>query len=122
MLRINRTLPLYIPLTSKLFKPIRHNHFFGKLNGPHVPPDPFFFGDKISFQPMKNLELGFSRALISKKKILPGNFRTFRSNLSVKDKSVPSLAEALGRIEVNVCPVFCDSFICSKMNAKTLGE
>ena len=64
MLRINRTLPLYIPLLSKLLGPMRHDHFFGKLSGHHFPPDPFVYGDKISFQPTKNLELGFSRTAV----------------------------------------------------------
>jgi membrane-associated phospholipid phosphatase len=64
MLRMNRTLPLYIPLISKLLGPVRHDHFFGRLDGHHFPPDPFMYGDKISFQPTKNLELGFSRTAV----------------------------------------------------------
>jgi len=87
MLRINRTLPLYIPLISKLLGPIRHDHFFGKLSGHHFPPDPFMYGDKISFQPTKNLELGFSRtAVFAGQGKTPLTFGTFwRSYTSASD-------------------------------------
>lgn len=64
MLRINRTLPLRIPLLSKLFGPLRYDNFFGKLSGHNFPPDPFFYGNKISFQPTENLELGFTRTAV----------------------------------------------------------
>jgi len=87
MLRINRTLPLYIPLISKLLGPLRHDHFFGKLSGHHFPPDPFMYGDKISFQPTKNLELGFSRTAVfagqGKTPLTLGTF--WRSYSSVSD-------------------------------------
>lgn len=61
MLRINRTIPLYIPLISKLLGPMRYDNFFGKLSETNFPADPFMYGDKINFQPTENLELGFSR-------------------------------------------------------------
>jgi hypothetical protein len=64
MLRINRTLPLHIPLLSKLFGPLRYDNFFGKLSGHNFPADPFIYGDKFSFQPTENLELGFSRTAV----------------------------------------------------------
>jgi len=87
MLRINRTLPLYIPLLSRLLGPMRHDHFFGKLSGHHFPPDPFVYGDKISFQPTKNLELGFSRtAIFAGQGKTPLTFGTFwRSYTSAND-------------------------------------
>ena len=59
--RINRTLPLYIPLVSRLLGPFRYDNFFGKLSGHMYPRQPYFYGQKISFYPTKNLELGFSR-------------------------------------------------------------
>jgi hypothetical protein len=64
MLRIDRAIPLHIPLLSKLLGPMRYDNFFGKLSGHHFPPDPFFYGDKISFQPTENLEFGFSRTAV----------------------------------------------------------
>jgi hypothetical protein len=59
--RINRTLPLSIPLVSKLLGPMRYDNFFGKLSGHMYPRQPYFYGQKINFSPTKNLELGFSR-------------------------------------------------------------
>jgi hypothetical protein len=59
--RINRTLPLYIPLISRLLGPFRYDNFFGKLSGHMYPRQPYFYGQKINFSPTKNLELGFSR-------------------------------------------------------------
>jgi hypothetical protein len=59
--RINRTLPLYIPLVSRLLGPMRYDNFFGKLSGHLYPRQPYFYGQKINFSPTRNLELGFSR-------------------------------------------------------------
>jgi hypothetical protein len=59
--RINRTLPLYIPLLSRLLGPFRYDNFFGRLSGHMYPRQPYFYGQKINFSPTKNLELGFSR-------------------------------------------------------------
>jgi membrane-associated phospholipid phosphatase len=64
MLRINRILPLHIPLVSRLLGPMRYDNFFAKLSGHNFPPNPFFYGDKISFQPTENLEFGFSRTAV----------------------------------------------------------
>jgi hypothetical protein len=59
--RISRTLPLYIPVVSRLLGPLRYDNFFGKLSGHMYPRQPYFYGQKINFFPTKNLELGFSR-------------------------------------------------------------
>jgi Capsule assembly protein Wzi len=59
--RIDRTLPLYIPLLSRLLGPFRYDNFFGKLSGHMYPRQPYFYGQKINFSPTRNLELGFSR-------------------------------------------------------------
>jgi len=87
MLRLNRTLPLYIPYISKLLGPLRYDNFFGKLSGHNFPPDPFFLGDKISFQPTENLEFGFSRtAVFAGQGKTPLTFGTFiRSFTSAND-------------------------------------
>ncbi|HEY6969710.1 MAG TPA: capsule assembly Wzi family protein [Candidatus Angelobacter sp.] len=79
MVRINREFPLYIPLLSKLLGPMRYDNFFGKLSGHNFPPNPYFYGDKISFQPTQNLELGFSRtAVFAGEGKTPLTFGTFR--------------------------------------------
>jgi hypothetical protein len=59
--RIDRTLPLSIPLVSKLLGPMRYDNFFGKLSGHLYPRQPYFYGQKFNFSPTKNLELGFAR-------------------------------------------------------------
>ncbi len=77
-LRINRTLPLYIPLLSKLTGPIRYDNYFGRIAGTGFPPDPFTYGQKISLHPTKNLELGFSRnAMFAGRGLEPLTFHTF---------------------------------------------
>jgi membrane-associated phospholipid phosphatase len=59
--RINRTLPLRIPLLSSLLGPLRYDNYFGRLGGVQAPARPYTYGQKISFRPTENLELGFSR-------------------------------------------------------------
>jgi hypothetical protein len=43
---------------------VRTEFFFGKLQGHQFPRRPFIHGQKISFKPTPNLELGFSRTVI----------------------------------------------------------
>ncbi len=82
-LRINRVLPLYIPLFSRLFGPIRYDNFFGRLYGNRFPPDPFTFGQKLSLHPTQNLELGFSRSSIfAGKGLEPLTFGTFKKSFT----------------------------------------
>jgi Capsule assembly protein Wzi len=90
--RINRTLPLSIPLVSKLLGPLRYDNFFGKLSGHLYPRQPYFYGQKINFSPTTNLELGFSRdAVIAGDGSTPltfGNFWTsFTSTSSGTSKN-----------------------------------
>jgi hypothetical protein len=81
--RINRTLPLYIPLVSRLLGPFRYDNFFGKLSGHMYPRQPYFYGQKINFSPTKNLELGFSRdAVIAGDGSTPLTFGNFWSSFT----------------------------------------
>jgi membrane-associated phospholipid phosphatase len=64
MLQINRTVPFTLPSIFKYMGPIRYDGFFGRLAGHQYPPRPFMHGEKISFQPTKNLEFGFSRTAV----------------------------------------------------------
>lgn len=76
--RIDRTSPLYIPLLSRLLGPVRYDNFFAKLSGHLYPGQPYFYGQKISFSPTKNLELGFARdAVIAGDDSSPLTFATF---------------------------------------------
>jgi membrane-associated phospholipid phosphatase len=63
MVRLSRTFPTKLPSIFSLLGPVRTEFFFGKLEGHHFPPRPFIHGQKISFKPTPNLELGFSRTV-----------------------------------------------------------
>jgi len=81
--RIDRTLPLHIPLLSKLLGPIRYDNFFAKLSGHLYPRQPYFYGQKINFSPTRNLELGFARdAVIAGDGSTPLTFATFWQSFS----------------------------------------
>ena len=60
-LQINRKEPTYIPGLSKFLGPFEFVNWFGALAGHYFPAQPYMFGQKISFKPTPNLELGFSR-------------------------------------------------------------
>jgi len=63
MVRLSRTFPTKLPSIFSLLGPLRTEFFFGKLEGHYFPPRPFIHGQKISFKPTPNLELGFSRTV-----------------------------------------------------------
>jgi len=89
--RINRTLPLYIPLVSRLLGPFRYDNFFGKLSGHMYPRQPYFYGQKINFSPTKNLELGFSRdAVIAGDGSTPLTFGNFWTSFTSTSSSTNS--------------------------------
>jgi hypothetical protein len=58
---VDRVAPFRLPGFLGLIGPIRMEAFFGQLAGHSYPPRPFFHGEKISFKPTANLEIGFSR-------------------------------------------------------------
>jgi len=81
--RINRVVPLEIPLLSKLTGPFRYDFLIGKLRGhtfmpnpdyapgqstptPNVinPGNPWIHVEKFSFRPTRDLEFGFERTVI----------------------------------------------------------
>jgi hypothetical protein len=89
--RIDRTLPLYIPLVSKLLGPFRYDNFFGKLSGHLYPRQPWFYGQKINFSPTRNLELGFSRdAVIAGDGSTPLTFGTFWQSFTSTSSEPPN--------------------------------
>ena len=62
MLQINRTIPMNIPLLIEISGAIRIRQLFRLLrHGQQFPPDPYMFGQKVSFKPTENLEFGFTR-------------------------------------------------------------
>jgi hypothetical protein len=61
-LRINMVEPFHVPILSRVLGPMRWDHYFGDLQGHVSPRQPWVFGDKISFHPTADLEIGFSRS------------------------------------------------------------
>jgi hypothetical protein len=77
-LRINRVVPLRIPLVSDLLGPIRYEGLFGSLKGHRYPNAPWIHAEKFSFKPTRDLEFGFSRVVIfAGKDTEPLTFGTF---------------------------------------------
>ena len=62
MFRASRITPFTLPwIFGRVLGPMKIDAFFGKLSGNDFPPRPLIHGEKISFKPTKNLELGFTR-------------------------------------------------------------
>jgi membrane-associated phospholipid phosphatase len=76
MLEINRVKPFQLPSILRVFGPIRIDYLVGRLDGYHwvfgvnsgfvgswtesLSDEPFIVGQKVSFKPSENLELGIS--------------------------------------------------------------
>lgn len=63
MLRVNRINDFRVPLVSSFLGPFNVDAFFGELSGNQFPPRPLIHGEKISFKPSDNLEVGFARTV-----------------------------------------------------------
>lgn len=63
MLRASRIAPFRLPWLFSRLGPMKWDLFYGKLSGNQYPPRPMIHGEKISFKPTPNLELGFSRTV-----------------------------------------------------------
>jgi membrane-associated phospholipid phosphatase len=62
MFRASRIVPFTLPwIFGRVLGPMKLDAFFGKLSGNDFPPRPLIHGEKVSFKPTKNLELGFTR-------------------------------------------------------------
>jgi hypothetical protein len=77
MLRVNNLKPIRIPVLARLLGPVRGEFFFGQLSGHHYPEGPWIDGQKISFKPTPNLQLGFSRVVVFAGEGRPLTFRSF---------------------------------------------
>ena len=112
MFRINRVVPLRIPLVSNLLGPWRGEFFFGQLSGHHfvngpegqignfsdtLQDQPFLYGGHISFKPSSNFEFGFSFTTIFGGPGVPLTFGTFKHSLfGVATNGLPGTAEDPG--------------------------
>ncbi len=64
MARLGNPSPHKLPGWLSALGPYRSEFFFAKLVGHQFPPDGYIHGQKLSFKPTPNLELGFSRTVI----------------------------------------------------------
>jgi membrane-associated phospholipid phosphatase len=99
MVRMSNMQPVRIPLVSKLLGPARSELFFGELSGHKFPASPWIHGQKISFKPTANLELGFSRTVVFAGNERPLTFGTFWDSFaSLGDKltTLPGSASDVG--------------------------
>jgi hypothetical protein len=63
LFRASRIAPFRLPWLFRWLGPMKWDLFYGKLSGNQYPPRPMIHGEKISFKPTPNLELGFSRTV-----------------------------------------------------------
>ena len=61
MFRASRITPIRLPWIFRWLGPMKLDLSYGQLSGNQYPPRPMIHGEKISFKPTPNLELGFSR-------------------------------------------------------------
>ncbi len=64
MVRVTKTTPWKLPSFLGWLGPVRWEGFFGLLADHHYPENPAIHGEKVSFKPTPNLELGFSRTVV----------------------------------------------------------
>jgi len=114
MFRLSRVTPMKIPLLSRLLGPVRMEFFFGQLTGQDllfsssgtgligevgVPltPQPTIHGEKISFKPSRDFEIGFFRTTIYGGPGYPLTWDTFlRSIFSTANKGTFGTPEKPG--------------------------
>jgi len=60
MARLTNDVPYKIPILGKA----RVDLFYGKLQGHKYRPQPWIHGEKITFEPFKDLQIGFSRTIV----------------------------------------------------------
>jgi len=100
MLRLNRTQPLLLPQPLKFMGPVRFEAFVGQLGGHRyartstafftapIRPRPYIHGERLSFKPTENLELGFTSTTVFGGAGYPLTLRTFFRSFSISN-SVP---------------------------------
>lgn len=96
MFRINRVSPFQLPSILRFLGPMRLEFFVGQLTGQYfvntpqgvtgawfqpLDPQPFIHGQKISFQPTRNVEIGLTRTTIFAGQGTPFTTHTFLRSL-----------------------------------------
>ncbi|MBZ5706793.1 MAG: phosphatase PAP2 family protein [Acidobacteriia bacterium] len=106
MLRINRVSPTKLPGPFRLMGPVRGEFFLGqlsghhfvfsqpKLYGPDISPQPFIHGQKISFRPTSDLELGFAFSVVFGGPGAPFTFHNFLRTFTFSTAAPGSAADS----------------------------
>jgi membrane-associated phospholipid phosphatase len=104
MFRINRVSPLLLPSFLKFLGPLRMEFFVGQLAGHHfvitpsgitgswtqpLSPQPFTEGEKVSFKPSRDLEVGLSYTTIFGGTGVPATLGNFVNSLLDKGGDLP---------------------------------
>lgn len=90
MARLTNDVPYNIPILGKA----RVDMFYGKLQQHTYRPQPWIHGEKISLQPFKSVEFGFSRSVVFLGEGRPFTFnRLWRSYFSVGDNQNSNAAQ-----------------------------
>jgi membrane-associated phospholipid phosphatase len=104
MFRINRVSPFQLPSFLRWLGPIRMEFFVGQLAGHHfvdtssgitgswsspLSPQPFTEGEKISFKPSRDLEVGLSYTTIFGGTGVPATLSTFVNSLFDTGRGLP---------------------------------
>ncbi|HTQ98168.1 MAG TPA: capsule assembly Wzi family protein, partial [Candidatus Acidoferrum sp.] len=61
MFRLSRVRAFTLPWIFRYLGPMKIDLFVGRMRGNDYPSGPIFHGEKITFKPTKNVQLGFSR-------------------------------------------------------------
>jgi hypothetical protein len=89
MLRFDTVSPFRIPGISRVLGPMKNEFFIGQLSGhtsisdgtsftgPNIDPQPYVHGDRISFKPTQNLEVGMGISVMFGGAGLPFTFNNF---------------------------------------------
>lgn len=90
MARLTNDVPYRIPILGKA----RLDMFYGKLQGHTYEPQVWIHGEKVSVQPFKSLEIGFTRTVVFLGADYPFSFhRLWDSYFSVGDNNSSYLAQ-----------------------------
>ena len=86
MLRIDQVQPIVLPGILQYIGPIRVQAFMGRLAGNQFPRAPYMHGEKITFKPSPNIEIGVSRTTEAFGEGIPITLRNlFATYFSVSD-------------------------------------
>jgi len=91
MAKLSQTFPVKLPSILGWLGPMRSEFFFGKLEGHHFPPGPVINGQKFSFKPTPNLEVGFTRVGILAGAPQPLTWGTFITSITSNASGNPDV-------------------------------